>query len=294
MPSLVSVAKQVGDYNRDGTPSSETTVLVSPAYNAGRPFTITFVRSGGFSWPEPSPYPYLIVRDFFSEKILAQMSWANGGILGRALVVGDVVHLIATQDYEGTLGPARLVHSVLNTDWTVAAGAVFATGPSGSLFGAGGVTQRDGKIEVNYGNTWGTGFYIYSDATFSTLVQNVPTGLPVDNMHMTQNPQWYAPHGCYYALALDGVVSAGTTYWVSGFYRVSPNRTTWTKSPVTFLDPRDMGLMEGINNSDVTWTEYNGEVIGVYLSGDQSTWSGIRKFRYPKPLENFYREFFPA
>ena len=51
---------------------------------------------------------------------------------------------------------------------------------------------------------------------------------------------------------------------------------------------------EGINNSDVDWTEWNGKIFFVYLVGDQSTWGRQSEAWFNGTMIDLYHNFWPA
>jgi hypothetical protein len=52
------------------------------------------------------------------------------------------------------------------------------------------------------------------------------------------------------------------------------------------------GTDEDINNSDMDFAEYNGELVINYVNGDQMTWGYMKTARYAGTLAQFVNEFF--
>jgi len=94
-------------------------------------------------------------------------------------------------------------------------------------------------------------------------------------------------NGYYYLLYLEH----RTPRWFFETYAArSKDLKTWELSPANpILTP---GLDDGINASDPDLIEFRGQTYLYFSTGDQRTWSKLRRAVYPGPLTDFFRELF--
>ncbi|MDO5553335.1 MAG: hypothetical protein Q4G68_06200 [Planctomycetia bacterium] len=97
--------------------------------------------------------------------------------------------------------------------------------------------------------------------------------------------RYFAPW--YYVIYLR----ADNGTYVSDLVR-SKDLITWEASPnnpVLKATPE-----EGINNSDVDLFQWQGETILFYATGNQQTWTDVRKAVYPGPMKEFFESYYPT
>jgi predicted GH43/DUF377 family glycosyl hydrolase len=102
----------------------------------------------------------------------------------------------------------------------------------------------------------------------------------------------------------DIYAACPTIRYINGFYYVfylrsnryfstyvsrSADLVTWEDSSSVVLFPTEE---EGIDNSDMDFVEFNGELIIIYAVGDQTTYTNINSAKYHGSLADFVAEFF--
>ena len=93
----------------------------------------------------------------------------------------------------------------------------------------------------------------------------------------------------YYVIYLHAAIP-GHYGWVS-FLGRSRDLATWELSPANPI--LEAGRDEGSNNSDVDLIEIDGKTYVYYATGDQQTWSDLKRAVYPGPMSEFFESYFP-
>jgi hypothetical protein len=99
--------------------------------------------------------------------------------------------------------------------------------------------------------------------------------------------RYFAPY--YYVIYLHGAIP-GHNGWVS-FLARSKDLAIWqlsSKNPIL-----EAGEGEGKNASDVDLIELDGKTCLHYATGDQATWSDLKRAVYPGPMREFFESYFP-
>ena len=94
----------------------------------------------------------------------------------------------------------------------------------------------------------------------------------------------------YYVIYLHAAIP-GHNGWVS-FLARSRDLATWELSPARTRSWRPE-REKGINNSDVDLIEIDGKTYVYYATGDQQTWSDLKRAVYPGPMSEFFESYFP-
>jgi hypothetical protein len=99
--------------------------------------------------------------------------------------------------------------------------------------------------------------------------------------------RYFKPY--YYVIYLHAAVP-GHNGWVS-FLARSKDLAAWQLSPKNPI--LEAGEGEGKNNSDVDLIELDGKTYVYYATGDQQTWSNLKKAVYPGSMQEFFESYFP-
>lgn len=93
----------------------------------------------------------------------------------------------------------------------------------------------------------------------------------------------------YYVIYLHAAIP-GHNGWVS-FLARSRDLARWELSPANPI--LEAGSGEGTNNSDVDLIEIDGKTYVYYATGDQQTWSDLKRAVYPGPMSELLESYFP-
>ncbi len=93
----------------------------------------------------------------------------------------------------------------------------------------------------------------------------------------------------YYVIYLHAAIP-GHKGWVS-FLARSRDLADWELSPANPI--LEAGSGEGTNNSDVDLIEIDGTTYVYYATGDQQTWSDLKRAVYPGSMAEFFEGYFP-
>lgn len=99
--------------------------------------------------------------------------------------------------------------------------------------------------------------------------------------------RYFAPY--YYVIYLHQAMPSHKG-WIS-FLARSTDLATWELSP--FNPILEAGSGEGINNSDVDLSEFEGNTYLFYAIGDQATWGAVRVAQFAGSMEDFFVRHFP-
>jgi hypothetical protein len=229
--------------------------------------------------------------------------WTDGGYEGFGAVVNGTLNIFGTRDPQNFTGNNAIIRATLSPTWTVTPAVVLL---NTELYGSG-IREIGGQVSpnpsggwsLNYSNQNDVGFLDWPDANFTPGQAspsnpngwtNVPTQSPINLLNQSCGALWSPSDGYWYE-ATQLQKSDNSLYWM-GMAR-STDRIHWTQSAKTFLTPTDMPGIEGINNSDVRFVEWQGNTYIVYLSGDQQTSGFVRKAFYRGTIAQLRAEFFP-
>jgi len=211
---------------------------------------------------------------------------------GCAYVENNVVHVFASSNTMD--GPGNRVVTATSTDlihWS--APTVIFTAPSNQIIYNSSVTKTDTGYVMAY-EIRETGNYsrffpkfLFSNdlinwssfgGTYSTSIENACPTIRYLN-------------GWYYLFTMTDRMSVVDH---SRYYTVvarSRDLVTFEESPREVLN--NFGRTdEGLNNSDLDFVEVNGQVLFVYLVGDQETFGFMKLGSYSGTFEQFIKEFF--
>jgi len=100
--------------------------------------------------------------------------------------------------------------------------------------------------------------------------------------------RYFKPY--YYVIYLHARIPGHNGY--ISFMARSKDLATWQLSPKNPI--LEAGKGEGCNNSDVDLIEIDGKTYVYYATGDQSTWTELKRAVYPGPMVEFFESYFPA
>jgi hypothetical protein len=247
----------------------------------GAPLAITFNRG----WTATQSTSFTI-RNILTSEVLATKMWTGG--LGSAIVINDTIHLFGSTDW-GSNGNA-VIHSVLDAGFNPSTPSVILQANSSYRIFNTDICATPCGFTMTYETNSGIYFLTSTDGNSFSPVLNA-------SIHQGQ----YC--ACPSVARIDGWYYLTYLSYLDNKYVTQVSRSkdliTWQDftgnttypSYICLLAPDGPG--EGINASDVSMTEYNGCVYGVYMDGDQSTWAHLRTFIYFGTLEQLYKEFFP-
>jgi hypothetical protein len=99
--------------------------------------------------------------------------------------------------------------------------------------------------------------------------------------------RYFKPY--YYVIYLHAAIP-GHNGWVP-FMARSKDLKTWQLSPKNPI--LEAGEAEGINNSDVDLIEIDGKTYVYYSTGDQATWTNVKRAIYSGPMQELFESCFP-
>lgn len=254
----------------------------TPFVLGGVPRLISFERNG------MSPVGYHI-RDWQSETVLASPSWS--GIFGCAIVVNEQLWIFGATGGSGD-GNA-LIQAPVNADWT--------PGAQSTAWQSNPACDRVWNSSVAPDPT---GFIMVLETKYNGIIFLHAASIegpwePLNglfNRNTDGGPQTFAAacptiryvNGWYY-LIFAGNSSSLLTY-------VARSQTlatgSWQFSTITLLAPDGPGA-EGSNASDWDHCEFGGQVLGAYMTGDQSSWDYIKTCAWPGTEQQMLESMFP-
>lgn len=211
---------------------------------------------------------------------------------GSAIVVSGVVHVFASSNTMN--GPGNFMVMTTSTDlvnWLTPTTILVA--PSNRTFYNSSVAKTDAGYVLAYEiHEENNQAWFYARFLFSTdLVNWTPVGDKYDPTAENACPTIRYSDGYYYLFTLKdrGSVINNSRYYTT--VARSTDLVNFEESPVEVLNS-SWRTDEGINNSDIDMLEYNGQMLFVYLVGDQQTFGFFKFGYYTNNFDIFIKEFF--
>lgn len=272
--SLPPLHKRAGNWLLD---TYETAVIT---FN-GTPLAITFNRG----WTVTHAISFT-VRHLLTGEVIANKTW-NGG-LGCAILINGAIHLFGSTDW-GANGNA-IIHSVLDAEFNPSSPTVILQANSSYRIYNTDICATPCGFTMTYETTSGIYFLTSTNgASFSPVMDaSIHQGQYCACPTIDRIGSWYY---LTYLSNIDGkyVTQVSRSADLIAWQDFTGN--TVYPSYICLLAPDGPG--EGTNASDVSMTEHNGMVYGVYLNGDQTTWGHLRTFIYLGTKQQLFQEFFP-
>lgn len=233
---------------------------------------------------------YIPEKDVFYK--VAAIEWPRG--LGCVHVENGVIHVFGSSSWTQKENAIyRRVLDPLTWDWAGPEQLAYQAPPGVSFFNSS-VTKGPDRFVMVYETDEGTWPFSMRFLESQDLVTWTPIG---DLIHPNQYSA--CPTIRY---AKDGYYLVSYLWYNQGHFETAIARTSdfitvqtfggnaqWTPyQQLMSADP-----LEGFNNSDVDWIEWNGKLFFVYLTGDQQTWAHQNHAWFDGTMVDFYNVYWP-
>jgi hypothetical protein len=219
----------------------------------------------------------LRVSNFDTNELLAENPWPGG--MGCAIVDGGVIHVFGNTNWTNV--DNKIIRSTLDANFapSMPVDALLTNYPGGYKFYNTGITADPNGYRMVVETSLGTWF------ARATSVAGPWTfhGGQVGGSYYSGSPTLHylpaagsepAHHLVTYLKETGGV------FYMAGL-KSTNNCFTFSATPYDLLVP---GVREGNNASDATFVERNGEVVGCWLDGNQTTLANYREFKFAGTL----------
>lgn len=261
-----SIVTRVGDIH--GL-DSETALVV---FN-GEVLCISFVRA-----PTAFEATHIEVRLWATGQLLASHPWAGG--MGTAIVHNGEIHIFGNTNWQNTGN--KIVHAVLAQD--------FSPTPLPDALQGGGLKLYNTDICPGPGGfrmvieAQGYVFFARSPDLITWTIFGGEFGVG----RYVGSPSLDYIGGVYYVTWLANVGTLAAPFYVTQVARSTDDCNTFQYGG-TLIAP---DATEENNASDVDFVEYAGQVVGLYLNGDQLGRAATRTFRYAGSLRSMLESAF--
>lgn len=225
------------------------------------------------------------VSDYFTGEVLATKAWTGG--MGCAIVKDGVIHIFGNTAW--TSNNNKIIHSTLDANFNPSPPNDALLVNSTFKFYNTSICEDANGYRMVAETTVGTYFARSTSLTGlftfygGQLAQGSYVGCPtIDYVN-----------GAHYITYLKNVSGKFVTQVAKStnncFAFTYFNGNANYPAGSYLLDP--VAVVEGNNNSDASFVEYNGAVYGCYLNGNQTSIAQYKKFSYNGTLAQLFSEF---